>query len=91
MGRLFDLIEQHREAQPYPPSYSRIAERVGVSRQTVMNWRTPSKLPETEHLQALAAAIGQPYHRVLDAALIDTGYLEPPRASPQGGRGAEAG
>ncbi|MBS45338.1 MAG: hypothetical protein CMH83_19640 [Nocardioides sp.] len=76
MGRLFDLVEAHRRAhEPYPPSYSRIAEQVGVSRQTLLNWRTPTKLLKKEHMLGLARATGVPYQRVLDALLDDIGYL----------------
>jgi len=76
MGQLFDLIEEHRDRHtPYPPSYKQIAERVGVSRQTLLNWRRPSSLPTRKHLDSLAQIIGAPYTRVLDAALHDAGYL----------------
>lgn len=76
MGRLFELVEAHRKAhEPYPPSYSRIAEQVGVSRQTLLNWRTPTKLIDKAHLTALAGVTGVPYQRVLDALLDDIGYL----------------
>lgn len=76
MGRLFDLIEAHRDAlRPYEPSYSRIAEQVGVSRQTLLNWREPTRLMDKEHLTAIAKVTGVPYQRVLDALLEDIGYL----------------
>lgn len=75
MGRLFDLIERHRERQTYPPAYSRIAEKVGVSRQTLLNWREPTKLIDKAHLIALAAEINVPYETVRDALLEDIGYL----------------
>ncbi|UUW88426.1 helix-turn-helix domain-containing protein [Pimelobacter simplex] len=76
MGRLFDMIEAHRDAQPYPPSYSRIAEELGVSRQTLLNWRSPTRLIAKEHLVALSEVTKVPYQRVLDALLEDIGYLQ---------------
>lgn len=83
MGRLFDLIERHRESQAYPPTYSRIAEQVGVSRQTLLNWREPTQLIKKDHLRALAGVTGVPYQRVLDALLEDIDYLtEEDRPSP---------
>lgn len=102
MGRLFDLIIEHRQAhEPYPPSYARIAEQVGVSRQTLLNWRTPTKLLDKEHLEALAEVTRVPYERVLDALLEDIGYLRkeqkaavgPPRkrAKSAAEEGAEIG
>lgn len=78
MGRLFDIIDEHRDRQsPYEPSYSRIAEQVGVSRQTLLNWKAPTKLIDREHLLSLARVTGVPYQRVLDALLDDIGYLAP--------------
>lgn len=84
MGRLFELIEAHRQAQPYPPSYSRIAEQVGVSRQTLLNWRTPTSWIRRDHLEALADVIGVSYVRVLDAMLEDTGYISTRPQEPIG-------
>lgn len=76
MGALFDLVEEYRARYaPHEPSYSRIAEQVGVSRQTLLNWKAPTKLIDKEHLIALAELTGYPYQRVLDALLDDIGYL----------------
>ena len=76
MGRLFELVEEYRRRfEPHPPSYSRIAEQVGVSRQTLLNWQTPTKLLDKKHLVALAEVTSVPYQRVLDALLEDIGYL----------------
>lgn len=87
MGRLFDLIEDHRKAhEPYPPTYSKIAEQAGVSRQTLLNWRTPTKLLQKEHLVAIARVTGVPYQRVLDALLEDIGYLRAEDRPPPAGR-----
>lgn len=78
MGRLFDLVEEYRDRySPHEPSYSRIAEEVGVSRQTLLNWRTPTRLLDKRHILALAEVTGVPYQRVLDALLEDIGYLHP--------------
>lgn len=85
MGRLFELIEAHRSShEPYPPSYSRIAEQVGVARQTLLNWRDPTGWIRREHLEALAEVLGVPYIRLLDAMLEDIGYI-PKRPPTQGG------
>lgn len=76
MGRMFDLVEAYRDRYaPHEPTYSRIAEQVGVSRQTLLNWQSPTKLIDKEHLTALAKVTGVPYERVLDALLEDIGYL----------------
>lgn len=84
MGRLFDLIEEHRKAhEPYPPTYSKIAAQVGVSRQTLLNWRTPTKLLDKNHLLGLSEVTGVPYQRVLDALLEDIGYLRAEDPTPR--------
>ncbi|WGX98773.1 hypothetical protein [Nocardioides sp. L-11A] len=76
MGRLFELIEAHRQAQPYPPSLARVAQEVGVSRQTLLNWRAPTGLIDKRHLIAISEVTKVPYQRVLDALLEDIGYLQ---------------
>ncbi len=76
MGRLFDIVEEYRARfAPHEPSYSKVAEQLGTSRQTVLNWKAPAKLPDKEHLLNLAELTGVPYQRVLDAVLEDIGYL----------------
>lgn len=78
MGRLFEIVEEYRARYaPHEPKYSRVAEQVGVSRQTLLNWRKPVGLIDKGHLVALSALTGVPYHRVLDALLADINYLNP--------------
>lgn len=76
MGRLFEIVEEYRSRySPHEPTYSKVAEQVGVSRQTLLNWREPTKLIDKEHLLALEELTGVPYQRLLDALLEDIGYL----------------
>lgn len=77
MGRLYDLLQAHMDAQPYEVKPADIARKIGVSRQTVLNWKAPTKLIDKDHLIAIAAITGVPYQRVLDALLEDIGYLRP--------------
>lgn len=78
MGRLFDIVEQYRARYaPHEPTYSKIAAQVGVSRQTLLNWQTPTKLIAKEHLVAIAEVTGVPYEAVLDALIDDIGYKRP--------------
>lgn len=77
MGRLYELIQAHIDAQPYAVSDRQIAQRLGVSPTTLKNWRTPVKLIDKEHLDAISAVTGVPYLRVLDALLEDIGYIPP--------------
>lgn len=80
MGQLFDIIQQHMDAQPYGVSQRKIADSLGVSPTTLKNWRAPRELIAQEHLRAISRLTGVPYLRVLDALLIDIGYLseDPP-------------
>jgi transcriptional regulator with XRE-family HTH domain len=76
MGRLWQLLQQHIDDAPYPPSERQVAHKLGVSPTTLANWRDPKKLPSRENLQAIADLVGVRYAAVLDAALYDTGYHE---------------
>lgn len=76
MGRLYDIIQAHIDAQaPYKPSVRQVAIQLGVSPTTVANWRNPTRLPQAEHLEAIARLTGVPVRDVFQAAGIDTGYL----------------
>lgn len=76
MGKLYDLVEAYRDRYaPHRPSERRVAMELGVSPQTLANWRTPTKLLAKKHLEAIVALTGVPYQRVLDALLEDIGYL----------------
>lgn len=76
MGMLWDLIQQHIDKQPYPPSERQVAAKLGVAPNALKYWREPKKLPSRENLQAIANLVGVRYSVVLDAALRDTGYHE---------------
>lgn len=86
MGQLFDIIQEHIDAQPYGVSQRKIAEHLGVSPTTLKNWREPRELIEKRHLEAISDLTGVPYLRVLDALLHDIGYMgvTPPRGKERG-------
>lgn len=76
MGELGSLIEAWRDRRDPRPSDAWIAEKVGAkSRSSVRPWLTGESMPTAEHLRRLAAIIGVNYRTVLDAALLDAGYL----------------
>lgn len=79
MGYLWDLIQSHLDT--FGVRDAAFARRLGVSPQTLnsMKKRGLKRLPERALLDAIASAIGKPYGMVLDAALIDTGYLDDAR------------
>lgn len=75
MGKLYGLIQDYMDAQPLGGKPADIARALGVSRQTISNWREPTQLISRDHLMALAQLIGVPYLRLLDALLEDIGYI----------------
>lgn len=79
MGLLWDLLQRHIDAAPYPPSERQVAARLGVSPTTLGNWRELKRLPSRENLEAIADLVGVRYSVVLEAALRDTGYHEDAR------------
>lgn len=83
MGKLWDIVQAHIDAQPYGVSQRRLAASLGISPTALGNWREPKALPDPVNLHALATLTGTPYSRVLDAALEDAGYFA--RAGENGG------
>ena len=76
MGRLYDIIQAHIDAQqPYAPSVRKVAKQLGVSPTTVSNWRSIKELPKAEHLEAIARVTGVPVREVFYAAGVDAGYI----------------
>lgn len=76
MGKLWDIVQDHIDSSPYPPSERQVAKKLGMSPTGLANWRYPRGLPAAENLRALARLAGVPYSTVLEAALADTGYTE---------------
>lgn len=74
MGKLYDLIQAHIDAQPYGVSERQVARKIGVTQTTLSNWRNPKKLIAKEHLIAISRVTGVRYSRVLDALIEDIGY-----------------
>lgn len=85
MSELGRLITAHQDGQQYRPSLAQIAAATGVSRQLMSKWVAGTAgLPLPANLASLARALGVPYQRVLDAALVDAGYY--PRQPATEGR-----
>jgi transcriptional regulator with XRE-family HTH domain len=84
VGSLWDLVEQHRDAQQYPPSYRQLAVALGVSQSTFDTWKAPKSLPTRVSIEAIARLVGVSYATVLDAALDDTRYRIPPSQDVDG-------
>ncbi len=75
MGELGRLVEAYRDGTDPRVSDAWIGRKVGVYRSAVGPWLSGQSMPKAAHLRKLAGVIGQPYDRVLEAALIDAGYL----------------
>lgn len=85
-GYLWAIVQEWRDSMPYPPSERQIAKRLGVSPSALGAWKRAESFPTATNLRALAAEIGAPYERLLNAVLIDQGYRTPdkPQAPPPG-------
>ena len=84
MGKFYDLIQQHIDAQPYQVSDRQIAQRLGVTQTTLSNWREPKKLIAKKHIVAVSRLAGVRYSQALDALLEDIGYLTESQQSGDG-------
>lgn len=82
MGKLYEIIQAHIDAQPYDVSVRQVAKAIGVTPTTVANWREPKELPKKEHLEAIARVTGTPYRYVFYAAGVDCGYIIETPAGP---------
>lgn len=73
VSELMKLVQAH--LNKYGVKEAEFARRIGTAPQTVANWKSRgTTLPSRRLLEGVAAVIGLPYQRVLDAALIDAGY-----------------
>ncbi len=74
-SHLGQLLEEYKRG--HSATDTGLADRIGISRQTLGQWRNGElrSLPTQANLRAMAAEIGRPYRQVLSAALFDTGYL----------------
>lgn len=88
MGQLWKFIEQHQDSTLYGASVREIARGAGIKESTLPRWQNLKRMPEPEHLRALARHINVPYRVLLDAALADTGYLD---ARPEREEGEDRG
>lgn len=79
MSELLAIIDAYKETHGQPSDAS-IARAVGIAPQTLNSWRKRGirELPARESLQKLSQFMNVRYIDVLDAVLIDTGYMERP-------------
>jgi len=77
-GHLWAIVQEWMDSIPYPPSQRKLATRLEVSPSALTDWKYGDGFPDPDALRRLAAEIGVPYERVLDAVLRDRGYREGP-------------
>jgi transcriptional regulator with XRE-family HTH domain len=77
VSHLGQLLEEYKRT--HSATDTGLADRIGISRQTLVQWRNGElrSLPTQANLRAMATEIRRPYRQVLAAALFDTGYRTP--------------
>lgn len=85
MSKLVALIDAYRDTHGQPSDAS-IARAVEIAPQTISSWRNRGvrELPARETLLRLAEFMHVPYRDVLEAALVDAGYVAEPDDPPEG-------
>lgn len=81
MGQLWPLVQAYIDR--HGTSERQLAKRLGYSSSSSFdNWRNPKSIPGAIYLARFAGLSGTPYQRVLDAVLVDAGYLPEPNVHP---------
>lgn len=77
MGNLWAIVQAHIDR--YGVLEAELARRIGTKPQTLNSWKNRGvrALPSRQLLLSLAEVTGTPYVDVLEAALLDIGYLDP--------------
>lgn len=78
-SHLWAEIQAWIDVLPYPPTQTRLAARLGVTKNAVSEWKYGISRPTPENLEALAdemSAVAGPdiYPRLLTAVARDLGY-----------------
>lgn len=79
------LIDEFIDRQKFPPNAAWVARQVGVSKSTVTNWHRDG-VPRPDLLRRLAHVIETPYSRLVDAVMVDLGYIESGRSGEGSGQ-----
>ena len=82
VSHLWGVVGEWLGLLPYPPNQSKLAQRLGVSRSAVSDWKKGVSSPSAQHLRALATEMQDVfgpdvYARLLEAVNQDQGYLPP--------------
>lgn len=74
--RLWALIQQWLDVQLFHVSQAQLANKLGVQRSAISQWKLGQSTPRPEHLRALAKLTGVPFVDLRTAVAEDLGYLE---------------
>ena len=96
VSHLWAVVQAWLELLPYPPNQSKLAQRLGVSRSAVSDWKKGVSSPGAQHLRALAiemqSVLGPDvYARLLEAVNQDQGYLPAASLPAAARKGQSAG
>lgn len=71
---LWALVQEWRDAQFFRVSQAQLAEKVGVTRSAVSQWKSGQARPGPEHLLALHRVTRIDYDSLVEAVVQDMGY-----------------
>lgn len=74
-SHLWALIEEWRDAQLFPVSQAALADKVGVTRSAMSQWKKGQATPAPENLRSLSRVTRIQYERLLAAVVRDMGYM----------------
>ncbi len=75
-GHLWAVVDEWLKSTWHPPSQNQLAARLEISPSSLSDIKYGRVMPKPPVLRALAAELGVPYQRVLDAAMKDKRFLE---------------
>lgn len=87
---LWNLVEAWQARQRFGVTQSALAREVGVSRSALSQWKSGKARPTPEKLRSLSSVTGVSYRVLLDALLMDMGYLEKENADASQERQTQA-
>src|SRR5690606_25544216 len=73
---LWALIQEWLDAQFFRVTQAQLAEKLGVRRSALSQWKLGQTRPTPEHLRELQRVTRIDYDRLLDALVRDMGYLD---------------
>jgi transcriptional regulator with XRE-family HTH domain len=73
--QVWQIIQQWMDGQIVGVTQSKVAEAIGVQRSALSQWKYGQARPTPANLRRVHEVTRVPYRRLLDALLVDMGYL----------------